>query len=143
MKYELKGLKTFRGIEGNGYNVSVYRNGEKAFMVIEDGSGGCCHFEGDRKEIEEFKKYAKEKDPSGYEQADLEMARMVDLELENRKFNIWCKNSTVFRLVGDEEGKWRMLGVKYGVSAKMWIETKYKGKVEEIVNERFQEAVNV
>jgi len=46
-------------------------------------------------------------------------------------------------LVGDEEGKWRMLGVKYGVSAKMWIETKYKGKVEEIVNERFQEAVNV
>src|SRR5687768_17542817 len=51
MAYEAKGIKTFRGQEGEGYNASLYRDGKKVAFVIDDASGGMLDVEWlDRKE---------------------------------------------------------------------------------------------
>lgn len=39
-EYEVKGIKTFTGMEGGGYNATLYRNGKKVAAVIDDASGG-------------------------------------------------------------------------------------------------------
>jgi hypothetical protein len=43
--YTIKGLKTFTGNEGQGYNVSLYRNGKRVAFVIDDASGGEVDFQ--------------------------------------------------------------------------------------------------
>jgi hypothetical protein len=39
-EYEVKGIKTFRGMEGGGYNATLYRSGKRVAAVIDDASGG-------------------------------------------------------------------------------------------------------
>jgi len=39
--YEVKAVKFFIGIEGQGYNANLYRNGKKVAFVIDAGDGGC------------------------------------------------------------------------------------------------------
>lgn len=43
--YTIKGLKTFIGNEGRGYNVSLYRDGIRVAFVIDDASGGMVDFQ--------------------------------------------------------------------------------------------------
>jgi len=51
MNYEAKGIKTFRGMEGEGYNADLYRDGKKVAFVIDDATGGMLDVEWlDRKE---------------------------------------------------------------------------------------------
>lgn len=40
MAYAVKGVKTFRGREGEGYNATLYRDGKKVAFVTDDASGG-------------------------------------------------------------------------------------------------------
>lgn len=40
MGYTVKGIKTFRGMEGEGYNASLYRDGKRVAEVVDDASGG-------------------------------------------------------------------------------------------------------
>jgi hypothetical protein len=42
---ELKGIKTFRGNEGYGFNATIYVNGVKCMFVIDDANGGCYNYE--------------------------------------------------------------------------------------------------
>ena len=39
--YEIKGLKTFMGMEGYGVNASLYYKGKKMAFIIDGGNGGC------------------------------------------------------------------------------------------------------
>lgn len=43
--YTIKGLKTFIGNEGHGYNVTLCRDGKKVAFVIDDASGGEVDFQ--------------------------------------------------------------------------------------------------
>lgn len=43
--YSVKGVKTFRGHEGIGYNASLYKGKKKIAFVIDDASGGDSHIE--------------------------------------------------------------------------------------------------
>jgi len=39
-EWVVKGVKTFEGHEGRGYNCNLYRNGKKVAFVFDDASGG-------------------------------------------------------------------------------------------------------
>lgn len=43
--YTVKGIKTFVGMEGHGYNASLYRDGKLVAFVIDDASGGALQIE--------------------------------------------------------------------------------------------------
>lgn len=43
--YEVKNVKTFRGMEGQGFNATLYRDGKRVAFVIDEGCGGCLLFE--------------------------------------------------------------------------------------------------
>lgn len=43
--YTVKGIKTFIGMEGHGYNASLYRDGKLVAFVIDDASGGPLQVE--------------------------------------------------------------------------------------------------
>lgn len=43
--YTVKGIKTFVGMEGHGYNATLYRDGKKVAFVIDDASGGPLQVE--------------------------------------------------------------------------------------------------
>jgi len=43
-KYIVKNVKTFIGIEGQGFNASLYRNGKKVAFVIDSANGGNFNF---------------------------------------------------------------------------------------------------
>lgn len=45
--YEVKNVKTFQGMEGTGFNASLYRNGKKVALVIDDAHGGDFQFQWD------------------------------------------------------------------------------------------------
>lgn len=44
-EYEIKGIKTFTGMEGGGYNATLYRRGKKVAVCIDDASGGPLQME--------------------------------------------------------------------------------------------------
>ncbi|ATS92218.1 hypothetical protein [Stenotrophomonas phage DLP4] len=43
--YTVKGLKSFIGNEGSGYNASIYRDGKLVAFAYDDASGGCLNIE--------------------------------------------------------------------------------------------------
>ena len=43
--YEIKGLKTFMGMEGYGVNASLYYKGKKIAFIIDEGNGGCLNID--------------------------------------------------------------------------------------------------
>jgi len=43
--YEVKNVKTFKGMEGDGFNASLYRNGKKVAFVIDSANGGEYNFQ--------------------------------------------------------------------------------------------------
>lgn len=38
--YEVKNIKSFRGMDTDGFNATLYRDGKKVALAIQDGSGG-------------------------------------------------------------------------------------------------------
>ena len=44
-EYTVKSVKSFVGMEGHGFNASLYRNGKKVAFVIDDANGGDYHFQ--------------------------------------------------------------------------------------------------
>lgn len=43
--YTVKGLKSFIGNEGSGYNASIYRDGKLVAFAYDDASGGCLNID--------------------------------------------------------------------------------------------------
>jgi len=44
-RVEMKNVKTFRGREGEGFNATLYINGQKSAFVFDDASGGPYNYE--------------------------------------------------------------------------------------------------
>ena len=43
--YEVRKVKSFRGMEGFGFNAELVRDGKPVALVIDEGNGGCYMFE--------------------------------------------------------------------------------------------------
>ena len=45
MKYSVNAVKSFRGMEGHGFNANLLQDGKKVAFVIDEANGGEYHYE--------------------------------------------------------------------------------------------------
>ncbi len=140
---ELKNIKTFQGMEGSGYNATLYLNGKRVAFVIDEGCGGSPHFQWEGKDRDA--KNANEQavntyidalppekcpddaedwektlyDENGYRKLDLDdvVGNMVDDYENARRLARQKKTSVPFTHPGVEKGSYLVM--------------KHNGKVEE------------
>lgn len=123
MNYTIKGLKSFIGQEGYGYNVSLYRDGKRVAFIIDDASGGEVDFQwldwkgGHSLEEMTLLKFLEGKmsppcfegdtesqmDPSGF------VASLIDDYEIDKKLRALCKKNTLIRITGDPEDSYRTI----------------------------------
>ncbi len=143
MSYEIKGLKTFNGMEGKGYNANLFRDGKKVAEVIDSGDGGMVSVReivfGEVKRIkqeisgkfidlgEEFQNKKVPMDVSTY------MAQLVE-EFEMKKL---CRKYTLMRFKGDSEGSYRKLSLPFTPEVKDVMLRQYGDHIIEFINERY------
>ena len=151
-QYSVKNVKSFEGMEGYGYNASLYRNNKRVAKVNDYGDGGCIdmRFE-DLAEEKIFNEYVDSLPEynvnaavgvKGVEMikqsADTVVGKLVDDFENDKKFRRICKTKTLFLLKSDDEDEsFRTLNVPYGEKAQQWLDKKYGDKVAEVVNHRY------
>lgn len=137
LNLEIKSLKTFRGMEGSGYNASVYSNGKKVFDVIDDATGGELMIdaigEAGKKAEAELKALCATlpKDESYGVAIDI----TVDIYLDDliNEYNLQKKlarcraKATPFRLPGDSEDGYRTINTPDVAKAKAFLDKKFPG----------------
>lgn len=163
--YTVKGIKTFRGMEGQGFNATLCRDGRPVAFVYDDASGGeisiewknrgdnrtidwwnykgepmqvsCC---GDEAQLYEFLRGRTRPgylDPTKPEQIDPDefIADLVWDAVENRRKIRACKTKTLFRLKDDKEGECWTLNRPFTPEVKADLQKKYGDKLVSIINE--------
>jgi hypothetical protein len=60
--YSVKGVKTFKGTDWDGFNATLYKDGKKIALLVNDGGGGCLDITwlGDQPYMEQFKPFEKD-----------------------------------------------------------------------------------
>lgn len=164
MSYEVRNVKGFMGMDVPGYNATLYRDGVKVALVIDEGSGGETQFQwldwqAPKVEVpwqdyqgkpwsvhctpEEAKLYefirgkTWDSKVSGKVQMDIGMfvSGLVD-EYENAKrFKRICKDKVLFRVKGDKADEWRTIKAAFSKRVKDYIVSKYGDQLEAIMNE--------
>lgn len=139
MSYTIKGVKTFRGMEGQGFNATLCRDGKPVAHVDDEGCGGCYNWRWLVKDAElPFKTHVRNELPDvEFEREDHFVSRLVDEYQEDRTLRRWCKGKTVFRLRADSADTYRTLTKPYSAAAAAHLRAKHGELLEEIVNERF------
>lgn len=151
--YELKGIKTFNGREGGGYEATLYLGSKKVGVAMNEGSGGGDCFRFNTKESEaafqafvntwyetsESKAYwdawSKEHEldtmDSILHKMECWTTEFIDNRESEKQLKRWSKTKTVFRLKGDGKGTWRTCNQK-GDKIIQYIHKTYGDKVETI-----------
>jgi hypothetical protein len=159
-KYEVKGVKAFRGMDTLGYNATLYRDGTKVALLVNDGSGGelqiswfdvmkprvAISAEGYKGEQYAWNGTAEESALYGFVKSlnlghgtdrwnvEAFLASLVD-DFENiKRFKRICKSNTLYRLVGDPEGEWRKLRHPYDEAVKSHLVGKYGKMLADVMN---------
>ena len=162
--YEVKGVKSFTGHEGYGFNATLYRKGKKVARVDDMASGGemdyrwldndyvIIDFEGydgrefhrkGTKEEKLFLNFIKSIPPQESDFAEIDsfkwngdcfVSHLVGEYESRQKIKKWCRTKTVFQTTDCKEGEYRTLNCKYDERARQHIMTKYPDAV--IMNER-------
>ena len=158
MSYSVKGVKSFTGREGYGFECSLYDGPTRVARVLNEANGASNdYFWTDTdKELTEVeiphpngKTIRKKCTPNEAkflryiqtfsdepEAEDMFVAQLVD-DYENRqRLKRHCRDKTLFRKAGDENGAYRVIRSKYSPQLARQIRQEYND-VEEIVNERF------
>lgn len=78
--YTVKGVKSFRGNEGYGFNATLYKDGKAIAFVYDDANGGCYMYEWKDKAAEQpLLELAKQKYPDmKFEQMDAFVGGLID-----------------------------------------------------------------
>lgn len=58
-KYSVKNVKSFMGMEGYGFNATVYRGNKRIGLAIDEGCGGPLTLRIDQDELDELEKHVK------------------------------------------------------------------------------------
>lgn len=144
-KYSVKNLKTFRGMEGQGVNSTLYENGKKLCNVDDEGNGGCLLFYDwnvEKKISEELKSVGKVKfdTDSTYSftyDAESFLNDIINEALETKDFKRRCKTKTL--VITKKCGSGQFIEWKhiYSELMKKHLEKTYGNDLVEIINERF------
>jgi len=148
--FTIKGLVTFDGMEGDGFECSLYMDGKKVGKVFNEGCGGEPRFHVtdeaetafNTKALTIFKKPDWMDGPDqdrqhGWYARDAFIGRLVDNAMELKDLKRWCKTKVLFNLHGDEEGSWRTIKGSWKHDADAitkYINGKYGDKVNQIAN---------
>jgi hypothetical protein len=152
--YSVKNVKSFMGMEGYGFNCSLYRNGKKVGFCIDDASGGDMHpIQWDRnidwKEEQRLlnahvKSLPKVKSSFGNgKEMELtidegwfvtELVNKWELDRDIRKMKKQCSAKTLFRHSNCKRGSYMILGSPYSDEVKARLIREH-GKDVEIFNE--------
>ena len=150
--YEVRGVKSFMGREGYGFNATMYRGGKKIAFVMDSANGGMYDWDWvDRKEetILEMNVATLPKVPSGYEgigeltiDMDWFISELVEDFENDRDFRTKCKSKTLFILYSHQNGEYIIHSAPYTASVKTRIEAEYGKDLKEIINERFMKPLS-
>lgn len=139
--YTLKGLKTFTGMEGQGFNAKLVRDGKVVAALHDDGNGGCIFFDwvdrlhgasAEEKAFEAFIETERSKIP-----ADKFISDLVDRTTLDRRLRRGVRTHTLYQ-VGDQIGGNAWMQVKgVGREVRAWVEKKYAGQKVRIINDEY------
>lgn len=133
----VRGVKSFRGMEGGGFNCTLYVDGKKLGMVIDEGRGGNLLYRLDSHKTEqELERWARVKSQDGMEALDSVVGKLVDDEEERRWLKRHTKKKTVIRLKDHGRGEWTTYAKPYSAEFAAWIREKHGDDLVEIGNER-------
>lgn len=142
LDYNVKGIKSFIGMEGSGFNATLYRGKKKVAFVIDSAQGGDYDYQWyDKAEEKILRDYCLSLskhiayDMEMDEHPDSLIAELVDAYENKKRFTRLCKTSTLFRIKGDEEGEYRKFRYPYNDAMKKHLRDKYGDTVVEVLNE--------
>lgn len=147
-EYKVKNVKSFRGMEGDGFNANLYLGSKKVAFVMDSAFGGDYTYEWVSKEDEtvfgaflltlplvDMSEFGPEFEPFNVT-PDIFMGELVGKFEEEREKRGWCRKSIVYRLKGDAIGRWRLVAKRPGLEEA--IVAKFGYSIEEILNKRFE-----
>ncbi len=145
--FTIKGLKTFEGMEGYGFECSLYQDNKKVGRVFDEGSGGTPTFYINELAMAAFRDAAVDAyqdDPDMDNKWNTMFAcealigRMVDDAEEKKMLKRMCRGKILFNLHGDEEGTWRTFKAQYGTpngdKCMVHMAKKYGDKLNKVAN---------
>jgi hypothetical protein len=133
----VKGIKTFQGMEGSGFNATLYEDGVKLGMVIDEGCGGSYLYRLASHEKErELACWARVERQQGMEPLDALINDLVVAEEERRWLKRNTRKKTVFKLKGQGPGEWSTYNEPYTDKFAAWVRKKHGDDLVEIANER-------
>ena len=148
--YTVKGVKSFMGREGHGYECSVYKDGKRLGTVTDVANGGGMLQMNlkTREDEAELEAYCKALPKLSYMHEDKEhfydndpcifIGGLVDKFEQMKTYKRWCKKQTVFRIDGDKEGSFRTISAVFTDKVKAHLVKKYPDNGLYIVNEHLE-----
>jgi hypothetical protein len=152
MQFEIKKFKSFRGMEGIGFNADLWVDGVKACEIDDAANGGEYGYNWVSKEMEQkvtthvaalpiipsVTDMDKGLWPDGRKQdMDGFVAGIVENYENDKRFKRICKSKTVFRLATDPPDQYRTLKAPYLPQGKAWIATRYPNQQVEVLNLKY------
>jgi len=148
--YSVRNVKTFRGMEGEGFNATLYRDGHRIAFVIDDATGGDMHIQwtearsrgAEEKRLLEFlKTLPKERwEDTEYDVTpDIFLDALVDQAQAEKRLKRLFEKETLFRLKSDptDDDKWRVINVCFSAGVKAALVKRYGDRLGEILNEAY------
>ena len=148
--YSVRNVKTFRGMEGEGFNATLYREGRRIAFVIDDASGGDIQIQWanrrtrdveEKRLLEFLKTLPKDRwEDQEYDVTpDVFMATLVDQSQIEKRLKRLFEKKTLFRLREDstEDDNWRVIERPFSPAIKAALVKKYGGRLGQILNEDY------
>lgn len=142
MKLEVKNVKTWTGVEGIGFQASLYADGKRIAVVTDDAWGGEYRYDVlNQDKFAEVESYIKTLPNTEYHGISLEpsldgvMDDLVNEYEENKQFKKLCKKKIVLITPDCNKGEYRLVNVPPTPALINQVKEKYPNA--EIVNERF------
>ena len=139
----VKGLKFFRGMEGHGFNASIYMGGKKLCFTMDEGSGGEPHYdweEGGERTLQTLVEIKRAEIPADQESDGFNDREMFCLDImvediliaweREKNFLRDLKRKTIF----DVKGELREINRPFDPKIKQHLVAKYGPQIE-ILNE--------
>lgn len=132
MTITMKALKTFRGMEGTGYEGHVVIDGATVAHVLDDARGGCLRWH--VTDADTLARYAatlgvpdavRGRDVVPNTRLDQTINAAVDDTLWTKKARRISKTRTLFKVPGDPVDQWRTLNAPYSDATRDHIRRTY------------------
>ena len=145
--YTVKGIKSFQGMEGYGYECSLYKDGKRIGTVTDVADGGgmlqCNLKDGEEAALEAYCKTL----PKHHFEADgkdhtfdvdpcIFVSELVDNFEEEKRHKRLCKTKTVYLLHDSPESLWSIKRA-YTEQVEQQLKDKHGDNLKEIINKRY------